>query len=232
MKFAFSLFAVMLLALVLASGCVQQPAPGNGNQTNQSNANPQPNPSPAPAGLKTGDWSRVEVATTSATPVEFTYISVLVEINGAQYTGMETQTVSGSSMVVWENGKLSNDTSVKMFSLTKFGTIVLCNALTHEPQNLLGNEDPYAKGGDGITSLGTGSFTTKTGKTVAMNKYFVQSGGISGEFWYSNQVPFALVKSETNTTVTGKLITAKTELQDFGSGATSAFASKDFEKCA
>jgi hypothetical protein len=103
--------------------------------------------------------------------------------------------------------------------------------VTTEPQNLPSTTDPYAKGADGVTLLGTRTYTTPTGKTVSMNKYAYSKSGVTGEYWYSSEVPFSIVKSDTKMTVVGKEVNTLMELQDFGTGATSAFTQKDLDKC-
>lgn len=222
---------MLLIASVLASGCVQQPGGTTGGPPEQNNTPPQNPPPSAPAGLQPGDWSQVALTTTSAAAIEFTYKSVEATIKGTAFSGIETETSSGSSLILWEKGKERSAAGIRMYSLSRFGQIVLCNAITAAPQNLPGESDPYAKGGEGVTYLGTGTYTTPTSKTVSVSKYLVATGNITGEYWYSSKVPFSIVRSETNTTVVGKLITAKTELQDFGKGAASAFKQQDFDKC-
>ncbi|MFH1237776.1 MAG: hypothetical protein V1648_05245 [Candidatus Aenigmatarchaeota archaeon] len=231
MKKTFAVLAMLLVATVLASGCTQQPAApatGGGDQnTNQPPQNIFQQPVTQP-----GSWAKVALTTTSARPVEFTYKYVEKTLGAVVYTGMETETVSGSSLVMWEKGKDANTPGTKMYSLSKFGQITLCNSLTTAPNNLPVTSDPYEKPTTGVTQLGTGTYTTPTGKSVAVTKYRTAIGGITGEYWYSGQVPFVLVWSETNMTVAGKDVTSKMELQDFGtSGAISAFTDKNFENC-
>ena len=240
MKFAYPILAILVIASVLASGCVQQGAPeGTGGADNQGGQqggqasppqNPPQTPPASPPALQPGAWSKVAMTTTSAKPIEFTYKSVEVTLNNIVYSGIETETsTGGDSLVIWEKGKETS--GGKIYSLSKIGQLTLCNAITTEPTNMPSTKDPYANGAEGVTSLGTGTYTTPTGKTVAVNKYKYDKAGVTGEYWYSSQVPFVIVKSETNMTVVGREVNTKMELQDFGTGATSAFAQKDFEKC-
>lgn len=241
MKFAYPILAILVIASVLASGCVQQGANGGtGGAENQGGqqggqTNPPQNPPtapPSPSVLQPGAWSKVAMTTTSAKAIEFTYKSVEVTLGSIVYTGIETETsTGGDSLVLWEKGKDTSVGGVKIYSLSKVGQLTLCNAITTEPTNTPNTQDPYANGAEGVTSLGTGTYTTPTGKTVSVNKYKYDKSGMTGEYWYSSQVPFVIVKSETNTTVVGREVNTKMELQDFGTGATSAFAQKDFEKC-
>jgi len=238
MKFAYPILAILVIASVLASGCVQQGAPeGTGGAENQGGqqggqTNPPPAPPASPPVMQPGAWSKVAMTTTSAKAIEFTYKSVEVTLGSIVYSGIETETsTGGDSLVLWEKGKATGAGGVKIYSLSKVGQLTLCNAITTEPSNMPGTQDPYANGAEGVTSLGTGTYTTPTGKTVSVNKYKYDKAGMIGEYWYSSQVPFVIVKSETNTTVVGREVNTKMELQDFGTGATSAFAQKDFEKC-
>lgn len=226
MKSTYPVLAIMMIFSVLASGCVQ--SGGNANAGGQDTANEFQPPLSA---FQPGAWSRVSLTMTSAKPVEFTYKSVEAVIGGVAYSGIETDTLSGSALVLWERGKDRFVEEAKMYSLSKFGQLTLCNSIKTEPQNLPAMADPYAKETDGVTLLGAGTYTTPTGKTVSVSKYKVDVSGTVGEYWYSNQVPFVIARSETNVTVAGKEITSKMELQDFGSGAASAFTDKDFEKC-
>lgn len=243
MKSIYPLLAILLVTSVLASGCIQQPSgtPGGttGGTGGQAGTNPPPS-SPPPSGLQPGAWAKVSMILPSAKPVEFTYRYVEKMINGVAFIGTEMETSSGVSLFLTENTNRTEP--VKMYSLNKLGQLVLCNAVTTKPENTPTNTDPYAydaaNGTHGVTSLGTDSYTTPTGKTVTVVKYKVEMSGTEGEYWYkkgeywySIQVPFVLVKSEVNTTIAGKNATTKMELQDFGTGAMSAFTQKDLEKC-
>ena len=231
MKKTFAVLAMLLVATVLASGCTQQPVPANNGGEEQEQNQPPQNVF-QPLATQPGSWAKVALTTTSAKPVEFTYKYVEKTLGAVVYTGMETETVSGSSLVMWEKGKDTSTPGTKIYSLSKFGQITLCNSLTTAPDKMPVLSDPYEKPASGVTQLGTGTYTTPTGKSVTVAKYLTSIGGITGEYWYSSQVPFVLVLSETNMTVADKEITSKMELQDFGtSGAISAFTDKDFENC-
>jgi len=234
MKSKHILLAALLLVSVLVSGCVQQlPGTGGGTTDNRSGQTGQPPTAPPEAqiGLQLGIWSKVAMTSTSAKPIEFTYKSIEATIDGMVFSGIETEISTSNSAVLWEKGKDRSAAGIRMYSLSKIGQIVLCNPINTEPQNLPATADPYAKGGAGVTALGTGTYTTPAGKTVNVNKYKVNTSGMSGEYWYSSQVPFVMVKSEINTTVAGKEINTKIELRDFGTGATSVFKQADFGKC-
>ncbi len=230
MKLTYAILSVLVVASVLASGCVQQGAPG-GADTNGGTGGQQNPPlfGGTPSGPKPGDWSTVAMTTTSAKAIEFTYKSVEVTLGSVAYTGIETETDTSNTLIMWERGKETS--GGKMYSLSKVGQLTLCNVITTEPTNMPGTKDPYANGAEGVTSLGTGTYTTPTSKTVSVNKYRYSKEGVTGEYWYSSEVPFVIVKSDLNMTVVGREVNTKMELQDFGTGATSTFAEKDFEKC-
>ena len=236
MKLTYAILAVLVVASVLVSGCVQQGAPGGtGANDGTGGQGGQQNPPSlfggTPSGPKPGDWSKVAMTTTSAKAIEFTYKSIEVTLGSIVYSGIETETDTSDSLIIWEKGKDTGTAGVKIYSLGKVGQLTLCNVITTEPTNMPDTKDPYADGAEGVTSLGTGTYTTPTGKTVSVNKYRYSKGGVTGEYWHSSEVPFVIVKSETNMTVVGREVNTKMELQDFGTGATSVFVQKDFEKC-
>jgi hypothetical protein len=228
----YAILAALLVGVVLASGCTQQPqgSGGNGQQNQQPSGVIQPSDSQPVSPLQVGSWARVALTTTSAKPIEFTYKFLEKTLNGAAYEGIETETGTGVSLVLWEKGKAGSP-GVKMYSLAKFGQLALCNAINAASESLPATANPYQGNAEGVSSLGAGTYTTSSGKTVSVVKYRSNTSGVSGEYWYSSQVPFPLAWSETNTTVAGREVTSVMELQDFGTGASTAFADKDFERC-
>jgi outer membrane lipoprotein-sorting protein len=120
-----------------------------------------------------------------------------------------------SVMQIWFNPGTNKATKYVM----KAGGQVMCLDIKDVPQeNMPSKGEDYDADLPGWT---TGTYTTPTGKTLAVAK-FSQEGG---EYWVSSEVPFGMVKAVVN----GKTVLS---LNDFGAiGAKSKISESEIEGC-
>jgi len=134
---------------------------------------------------------------------------------------METETTySGDSTVTqtW----IDKATGEAVLLLIKTGGAVMkMDTTASQDSDVPGEDDPWE--GPSAKELGTGTYTTPTGKTVNVTKYTLTTTWGTDEYWVSSEVPFGEVKDISDGEV-------YMELYDFGfSGAQRSISREEAE---
>jgi hypothetical protein len=255
MKLKYLGIALVILAFVLAlSGCTGQgpagtatpgattpaaTATGGATATATATATSTVPSKITGLGFKSGSWSTyVMESTGGGAPVssEMTYKGVEVSFGGKTYSGMEMLTkqadVEAPILMLWESGK-DFSSSLAWYAIKAQGIVMCFGGDTSQAKGTTAPPTEYDVKSDTV-SLGSGTYTTDSGKTVNVQKYRVRSTatGVTGdvEQWVSEEVPFLMAKTTTSTTSGGQTMQISLHLKDFGlSGATSSFTSKELE---
>lgn len=251
MKLKYIGIALVILAFALAiSGCTGQGPAGNatpgattpaatatGGATATATATSVSPSKLTGLGFKPGSWSTYAMESTG-TPVsgDMTYKGVDVSFGGKTYSGMEVSMkqmgVEAPVLMLWESGK-DFSSSLAWYAIKAQGIVMCSGGDTSQAKGTTAPPTEYDIKPDTV-SLGTGTYTTDSGKTVNVQKFRVRSTatGVTGdvEQWVSEEVPFLMVKTMTSTTSGGQTVDVNLRLKDFGlSDATSAFTSKELE---
>ncbi len=134
---------------------------------------------------------------------------------------METESVmNGESTVtqIW----IDRGTGEAVLFLIKMGGMVMKMDITaSQDTDVPGEDEPWDE--PAAKELGTGTYTTPTGKTVNVTKYTLTTTWGTDEYWISSEVPFGEVKDISD----GEVFL---ELYDFGfSGAQRSISREEAE---
>ena len=215
------IFAFFVLALFLVA-CGKQAETGTAEQQKLGGTPEKTEPAKVSDAFKgfmaykAGSWVEWETQGETTTTMRMEVISF---DNGV--LRMQTSGNTGGNEFVSQMWMNTNNNYQPSKYVMKSGGQVLCMDVKDAPAANLPDEKNYE---NNVGIIGTGTYTTPTGKTVSVTKF--KDADSKSESWVSGEVPFGLAKTIDPD---GKITTV---LKDFGtSGAASKISDVEIANC-